>query len=180
MSNRRLEVFEYRQVPFTLVGRDLWLKATDTVVQLFHRHELVATHPRLRKPGDRQTVRDHQPPEAQAWLEHDPQWCLARAKEIGPASPARGLPPFNDTGLVHLRGAQGIVRMREKFGDARLDAACERALAFASPKYRTVKTILDKGLDSQPAPASAQTPASADTYVNGGRFGRDLHSLLLH
>jgi hypothetical protein len=69
--------------------------------------------------------------------------------------------------------------MREKFGDQRLDAACERALAFASPKYRTVKTILDKGLDSQPA--TAQTSAApADTYLNGGRFGRDLHSLLLH
>lgn len=65
-------------VPFTLVGKQLWLKATDTVVQAFHRHELVATHPRLRKPGDRHTVRDHQPPEAQAWLEHDPQWPRAR------------------------------------------------------------------------------------------------------
>ena len=78
-------------VPFTLVGKDLWLKATDTVVQLFHRHELVATHPRLRKPGDRHTVRDHQPPAAQAWLEHDPQWCLARAKRDRPLLP-RGRP----------------------------------------------------------------------------------------
>lgn len=74
-------------VPFTLVGKQFWLKATDTVVQAFHRHELVATHPRLRKPGYRRTVRDHQPPEAQAWLEHDAQWCLARAKDIGPALP---------------------------------------------------------------------------------------------
>jgi len=64
-------------VPFALVGKTLWVKATDTVVQLFHQHELVATHPRLRKPGARSTVRDHQPPAAQAWLEHDPQWCLA-------------------------------------------------------------------------------------------------------
>jgi transposase len=168
-------------VPFTLVGKSLWLKSTDTVVQLFHQHELIATHPRLRKAGDRHQVRDHQPPAAQAWLEHDPQWCLARAREIGPSCHALVLAMFNDTVLVNLRGAQGIVRMREKFGDQRLDAACERALAFASPKYRTVKTILDKGLDSQPAAAAAQTStAPADTYLNGGRFGRDLHSLLLH
>ncbi|MEX3640485.1 IS21 family transposase, partial [Paraburkholderia sp. BR14320] len=60
----------------------------------------------------------------------------------------------------------------------RLEAACERALVFASPRYRTVKTILDKGLDSQPTAAPA--PTSADTYLNGGRFGRDLHSLLIH
>jgi len=165
-------------VPFTLVGKDLWLKATDTVVQLFHQHGLVATHPRLRKPGDRHTVRDHQPPAALAWLEHDPQWCLARAREIGPSCLAVALALFNDQVLVNLRGVQGILRLREKVGDKRLDAACERALAFASPKYRTVKGILDKGLDSEPVAAPPQTPT--DTYLSGGRFGRDLNSLLLH
>src|ERR1700753_3893658 len=71
----------------------------------------IATHPRLRKAGDRHTVRDHQPPAAQAWLEHDPQWCLARAREIGPSCHALVLAMFNDTVLVNLRGAQGIVRM---------------------------------------------------------------------
>ncbi|CAD6563407.1 hypothetical protein LMG24235_08651 [Paraburkholderia sabiae] len=167
-------------VPFPLVGKQLWLKATDTVVQVFHRHERVATHPRLRKPGDRHTVRDHQPPETQAWLEHDPQWCLARAKDIGPACHALVLAMFNDKLLVNLRGAQGVVRLREKVGDQWLEAACERALVFASPKYRTVKTIVDEGLDSQPTAAPAPTPAPADTYLNGGRFGRGLHSLLIH
>jgi hypothetical protein len=166
-------------VPFTLVGKQLWLKVTDTVVQAFHRHDLVATHPRLRKPGDRHTVRDHQPPEVQAWLERDPQWCLAQAREIGPACLAVILAMFNDKVLVNLRGAQGLVRLREKYGDARLNAACERALTFSSPKYRTVKVILDKGLDGQPA-ATAQATEPADTYVNGGRFGRDLQSFLLH
>ncbi|CAD6561126.1 hypothetical protein LMG28727_07349 [Paraburkholderia kirstenboschensis] len=96
-------------VPFTLVGESLWLRSTDTVVQLFHQHELIATHPRLRKAGERHTVRDHQPPAAQAWLEHDRQWCLARAKEIGLSCPALVVAMFNDTVLVNLRGAQGIV-----------------------------------------------------------------------
>jgi hypothetical protein len=120
-------------VPFKLVGKQLWLKVTDTVVQAFHRHELVATHPRLRKPGDRHTVREHQPPEAQAWLAQDPQWCLARAKDIGPACHAVILAMFNNTVLMNLRGAQGIVRLREKVGDARLNAACERARVLQPP-----------------------------------------------
>jgi len=49
---------------------------------------------------------------------------------------------------------------------------------FASRKYRTVKTILDKGLDSQPAATPAAAPT--DTYLSGGRFGRDLQSILIH
>ncbi|MGF6305026.1 hypothetical protein OKW42_008379 [Paraburkholderia sp. WC7.3d] len=113
-------------VPFALVGKTPWLKATDTVVQLFHQHELVATHPRLRKPGARSTVRDHQPPPAQAWLEHDPQWCLAQAKEIGPSCHALILGLFNDPVLLNLRGAQGIVRLRSK-GRRRKARGCLRA-----------------------------------------------------
>ena len=163
--------------PYALVGKALWLKATDTVIQLYHQHQLVATHPRQRA-GARHTVRDHQPPEAQAWLEHDPQWCLARAKEIGPSCHGVILALFNDTVLVNLRGAQGLIRLREQVGDARLEAACERALAFSSPKYRTVKGILDKGLDAQATTRPAATPGGA--YQDGGRFGRDLQSLLIH
>lgn len=165
-------------VPFALVGKTLWLKATDTVVQLFHQHELVATHPRLRKAGTRSTVRDHQPPAAQAWLEHDPQRCLSQAKGIGPSCLALILALFNDQVLVNLRGAQGIVRLRSKVGDTRLEATCERAMAHSSPGWRTVKMILDKGLESQPTPQSPQP--FTDTYVNGGRFGRNRQSLLIH
>jgi hypothetical protein len=80
--------------------------------------------------------------------------------------------------LVNLRGAQGIVRLRGKVGDVRLEAACERPLAHASHRWRTVKTILDKGLEGEPIAQSPQT--LTDTYVNGGRFGRILQSLLIH
>ncbi|CAB3775101.1 hypothetical protein [Paraburkholderia humisilvae] len=58
-------------------------------------------------------------------------WCLARAKEIWPACHAVILSLFNDRVLVNLRGAQGVVRLREKVGDACLNAACERTLAFS-------------------------------------------------
>lgn len=172
-------VYRYARysAPYALVGKQLWLKATDTVIQLFHRHELVATHPRQPR-GGRHTVRDHQPPEAQAWLEHDPQWCLARAKEIGPSCHGVILALFNDAVLINLRGAQGIVRLHRKVGDQRLEAACARALAFNSPKYSTVKGILDKGLESEALPQPAA--ANANTYLSGGRFGRDLHSLMIH
>lgn len=162
-------------VPWALVGKRLWLKATDTVIQLYDQHQLVATH-RRERAGGRHTVRDHQPPEAQAWLEHDPQWCLARAKEIGPACHGVILALFNDKVLVNLRGAQGLIRLREKVGDARLEATCECALAFSSPKYH--KGILDKSLDGQNTTRMAPAPGGA--YQDGGRFGRDLQSLLIH
>ena len=73
--------------------------------------------------------------------------------------------------LVHLRAAQGLLRLESTYGAARLEAACARALDAGSARYRTVKTILAKNLEQGPAPDAA-TPLPA-TYTQGGRFCRD-------
>ncbi|HEX76893.1 MAG TPA: hypothetical protein G4O03_00520 [Dehalococcoidia bacterium] len=38
----------------------------------------------------------------------------------------------------------------EKYGQQRLEQACDRANAFGDPTYRTVKTILERELDKEP------------------------------
>lgn len=161
--------------PYRLLGQRLWLKATATTVQLYREHELVATHPRQR-PGGRSTVRDHLPPDALAWSLADPQHCLREAERIGPH--CRGVIErlFADRVLDNLRAAQGVIRLKKTYGDARLEAACERALAFDTPRYRTVKTILEKGLDQHDRQAAFD--AVADTYTRGGRYCRATPTLL--
>ena len=164
--------FEYilYSVPFRLMGQVLWLKATAATVQCFREHELVATHPR-HPLGKRSTLRDHLPPEALAWSMADPQWCLTQAERIGPA--CRGLIErlFADRVLDNLRAAQGVIRLAKKHGATRLEVACARALSFDAARYRTVKTILDKGLD-EPIQTTA-FDRLAETYTHGGRFCRD-------
>jgi transposase len=163
--------------PFRLMGQALWLRATATTVRLFREHELVATHPHQR-PGGRSTVPDHRPPDALAWCLADPQYCLQEAARIGPACRTLIERLFADRVLDQLRSAQGVIRLAKKVGPVRLEAACKRALAFDAPRYRTVKTILDKGLD-----LSAEREAFdalAETYTRGGRFCRDPNALLRH
>ena len=62
----------------------LWLEIAPSALRIYREHELVAVHPRLFKPGDRSTVPDHLPPDAQAYFMRDPQWCLAQAKASAP------------------------------------------------------------------------------------------------
>lgn len=164
--------------PFALVRQVLWLKATDTVVQLFQEHALVATHPRLREPGRRSTVSDHLPPDVLAWKLRDTQWCLREAEQVGPGCAALVAQLFGDRVLEHLRAVQGILRQKETYGATRLEAACRRALSFGSPRYRTVKEILKKGLDLQESLVAFDT--LADTYTRGGRFCRFADELLCH
>ena len=166
-------------VPFRLMGQSLWLKATEVTVRLYRDHELVAVHPRLFQPGSRSTTDDHMPPEALAWKLQDPKWCLKQSQQIGEACHALIQRLFNDRVLENLRAAQGIVRLKKKYGAARLEAACQRALDYDNPRYRTVKTILAKGLDQHPLTESA-FDTLADSYTGNGRFCRNTAHLLKH
>ncbi len=53
------------------------------------------------------------------------------------------------------------------------------ALAFDTPRYRSVKTILDNGLDQQPLDEPA-FDALSEAYTGAGRFGRNTRKLLTH
>ncbi|MBW1951342.1 MAG: IS21 family transposase, partial [Deltaproteobacteria bacterium] len=162
----------YYSAPFRLVHRELFLKATDTSVKLYHDIQLVATHPRLKHPGQRSTVEEHMPPEALAYKMQDPQWCLKQAEAVGPQCHRFVRRLFAHNVLDNLRAAQGVIRLGNKYGPARLEAACIRALHFNNVKYRTVKTILHQGLDQGPLYAQSNVIPLASTYTGQGRFLR--------
>ena len=48
-----------------------------------------------------------------------------------------------------------LLRLREPYGDQRLERACARALRFDTASYLTVKRILHQDLDQQEPPAHA-------------------------
>ncbi len=58
--------------PFTLVGKVLWLRATDSAVALFEDYRHVHTHARVQRRGERRTVNDHMPPQARAFFAGSP------------------------------------------------------------------------------------------------------------
>ncbi len=174
----QLEKCRY-SVPFRWVGKQLWLRATDTLVELFYEQQLITAHKRLKKPGQRVTVADHLPPQAKAYRMRDPQWCLQQSKKIGPQCTALIEHLFADRVLDNLRAAQGIVGLKKSYGAVRLEAACQRALAFNNPRYQTIKSILHQGLDQQPQTEDLFDQLS-DTYQGKGRFCRDTRKLFYH
>jgi len=170
--------FEYctYSAPFRLIGQDLWLEITPHVLRIYRDHELVAIHPRLFKHGDHSTINDHLPPDAQAYLMRNPQWCLKQAQDIGPACLALVEILFGNRVLDHLRAAQGLLRLSDQYGRRRLESACARALAFGAPQYRTVKQILAQRLDQQPD--LIETAELEAPYRGAGRFNRNPSDLL--
>jgi transposase len=155
--------------PFALVGKTLWLRATDAAVALYEDYRHVATHPRGQRPGQRVTSKAHLPPEAQAFFAKDRQWCASQAAAVGPQCRTLIERLLADNILERLRAAQGVLGLLKPYGAMRLEAACARALAHDSPHYRTVKTILSTKADLQGAPTNSHTPAA---YAGANRFTR--------
>jgi transposase len=163
---------------YKLIKNTLWLRASETTVRLYRDHELIAVHPRLFMPGQRSTLDEHLPPNALAYAMKDPQWCLEKAKKIGENCEQVIQQLLSHSVVDYLRAAQGIISLQKNYGDARLDAACHRALAFQSVSYKTIKSILQKGLEYAPLPSQDAFDELAETYTGHGRFSRDTSKLL--
>jgi transposase len=161
--------------PYPLVGKRLWLRATDGAVALYEDYRHVVTHPRARRRGERVTVRDHLPPNAARFLAHDRDWCLQQASEIGVACATLVAHLLADRILERLRAAQGVLRLAQPFGPERLERACARAVDHGSLHYRTVKTILAGGHDLRPDPAAGIDPDAR--HGRTARFARDAAEL---
>ncbi|MER6617847.1 hypothetical protein [Streptomyces xantholiticus] len=72
--------------------------------------------------------------------------------------------------LHRPRAAQGVLGLRKKYGDTRLEAACRKAVAVGDPSYRTVKGILLAGTETDPEPETGDAGASAFLHGPEGLF----------
>jgi transposase len=70
------------------------------------------------------------------------------------------------------RSCLGLLRLGEKYGPKRLEAACERALVTGAASYKSVKSILAHALDTEPLPATGEPPRGAghDNIRGGGYY----------
>ena len=149
----------YYSLPTRYIGKKLWVRGTQKLVQIFDQHELIKTHPRSSFPGKWVTDQTDYPPEKLAYLMATPTYCRKKASEYGPHTERLICEILSEHAMRNLRKAQAIVRLGEKYGQE-LESACERALAFGNYRYKSLKMILEKGLSKPEAspPISLLSP----------------------
>jgi transposase len=154
-------VFEqaYYSAPFRLVGQQLWVRGGTQMVQVYTSdYQLVATHMRAHKPGQRLTNLDHLPTHKVPGVTLSRESCRLRAEEIGPATQQVVEDMLNHRPEDRLRMAGRLLKLGERFGSQRLETACARALRFDDPAYMTIKHILERGLDAEELPSTEPAP----------------------
>jgi hypothetical protein len=139
-------------------------------VQFFLAGELVKTHPFQAK--GRRTDWTDLPEERIGFFMRTPVWCQNQAAMVGPACAALVGELLAVNALFRLRQAQGVLRLGERHGDGRLEAACQRAIEAGDPSYKTVKGVLAAGTET--APVQTRLPVDAPAWLRGpGAFGEE-------
>jgi transposase len=158
-------------VPWRFIGQTIDARESDRRVEFYADGEIVKTWARVER--GRQTDWGDFPPEKVAFFMATPQWCLRRAAVLGDAVKALVEELLEVNALYRLRQAQGVVRLADKHGAERLEAACRRAAAVGDPSYKTVKGILAAGTEHDGADDAPEASAPAHLHGQAGLFEID-------
>jgi transposase len=172
----------YYSVPHSLVRLKLEVSYSATTVECFFKGKRVAAHARSHSRGRHTTLAEHMPESHRKHSEWSPGRLLNWALSIGPGT--RNVVKWQFDNRPHpeqgYRACLGLLNLAKRYGPARLEAACRRALAIGSPTRKRIKSILDTKLDQQPelfatpAPETPVSPPAPHANVRGADFFRSI------
>jgi hypothetical protein len=137
-------------VPTRYIGEIVDVRGDSRLVRIHHRGELIKVHP-PQPPGGRSTDYTDYPAEQTPYAMRTPDACVRRAAEVGPAVGQFVTVLLGGTfPWARLRQAQKLLRLAERYGATRVNAACARALAFDLVEVRRVEAIVRIALEHEP------------------------------
>ena len=147
----------FYSVPSALARQNVDVRLTAHTLEVLHGNRRVASHLLLGRRGAYSTQREHMPAAHQAHREWTPQRLLDWGARIGPYT--RQLIDHQLTHKPHpemgYRACLGLLSLARRYGNARLEAAAERAVQLRAFTGRSVRNLLQQGLDQQPLPKRA-------------------------
>ncbi|MBI2535117.1 MAG: IS21 family transposase [Deltaproteobacteria bacterium] len=139
----------YYSVPFRLIREKIHVRLTAHTVEAFFKGERVLAHVRSYIPYGHTTLKEHMPPAHQKYLEWTPSRIVSWAEKIGPqtATLVQKIIESRTYPEQAYRSCLGILRLEKHYPKERLEKAAGRALKFSALSLRSLRKILNSGLD---------------------------------
>jgi len=163
----------FYSVPHRFIKQQVDARITAGIIELFHKGERIAAHPRSPARGHHTTTPGHRPSAHRRHGEWTPERLHREAGVIGQATAALVAlilesRPHPEQGF---RACLGILRLARPYGRERLEAACQRGLAIGTRSYGSIRSILQTGLDRCPSGSAAEGTLPSDhPNVRGSRY----------
>jgi transposase len=144
----------YYSVPHTLIHQEVQIKATERLVEVFHKGKQVALHPRNLTPGRFSTRAEHMPSNHRFVFELDAGWLLHQAQAIGSHTThyLESLLQSRSFPEQAYRSCLGVLSLARKYPYPLLEAACERAHQAHLFSYKELKAELEALARRSPQP----------------------------
>ena len=157
-------------VPTRYIGRTLRVREDSVLVRLYVGGQLIKTHPRQR-PGHRSTDVHDYPPGKHAYATRSVERLVAQGYTKGP-SVGVYLDRLFDGPLPWSRMRQGyqLVRLCDRYGSERVDAACQHALSFDVVDVPRVAKLLKRDFERE---LRAEEQGALAQLSKHPRFGRE-------
>jgi len=163
----------YYSVPYQYLQQEVWLRATDKTLECFYQGERVALHQRDNRPYKHTTLEAHMPANHQAQSAWSPERMKRWADKIGQETKRfiehlMASRPFPEQAY---RTCLGVLRLAQRYGEHRLEAACKIAYDAGITRYPQVETILKNKIDTVPETAGVVSQEiSVHTNIRGPEY----------
>ena len=161
-------------VVYTLYGQQLDLRATATTIEVFRGGKRETSHARSYEKNGYSTKKEHMPKGHREYAEWTPERLVAWANTVGPMTAAvvetiMASRPHPQQGF---NACLGVMRLRHRYKDDRLERACTRAKERRACSYNSVAAILKNNLDKDESPVEE---AQGSLPLHGNVRGPDYY-----
>lgn len=163
----------FYSVPCALINGRVDVRATRAVLEVWHGGGRVTSHERSFGPkGTSVTKPEHRPRAHREWGDWPPERLVGWASQTGPktAEVVAAILEHRTHPETGRRACLGLMRMAERYGAARLEAACGRAVAIKNPRYKSVEAILKSGLDKVALTEEVESAPIVHGNIRGGAY----------
>lgn len=163
----------FYSVPFKYLKEKVELKYTNTVVEIYHKGALIATHPKLHKANERSTHKEHMPLNHQYQHEKmNPERLKKWASSIGKDAKAFVVHRLqaSEYPANAYRGVIAILSLEKIYGKMTLNQALGYAHSINSTSTRSIRSILEKKLYLQAANNTTVVKPSKHKNLRGSNY----------
>lgn len=160
----------FYSVPFKYLKEKVEIKYSTTLVEIYHKSKLIATHPRLHNINDTSTLKEHMPLNHQFQNEKmNPQRLLNWATSIGDNSKEFVQNRFDAAQypMNAYRSVIAILSLSKIYGNIELDLALSYAVSINATSVKSINSILSKKLYMQAVNNTTNTVFNNHKNIRG-------------
>ncbi|HHT27060.1 MAG: IS21 family transposase [Eubacteriales bacterium] len=144
----------YYSVPYEYIKRQVQVRLTSHVVEVFYDGDRICSHIRLHgRRGEYSTQEAHMPQNHQQYVQWNGERFRKWAAKTGTQTAAvvEAMLTSYKVEQQAYRACMALLKLGDAYSPERLEAACAKALTYSPrPGYKAVQTILKAGQDSPP------------------------------